>query len=206
MSDAIKELQTALGVTADGVVGRGTLKAFMKAYHLTPEQTAHFFGQCAHESAGFEVLVENLNYSKEGLLGTFGKYFTPTTAAQYARKPEKIANRVYANRMGNGDENSGDGWKYKGRFCIQLTGRDNYAAFSKDENDVIILTDPDSVLLKYAVIAGMFFFKTNLLWAQAKRPVDDESIKLITKRINGGLHGLADRIAKTKQYYALLTR
>lgn len=206
MSEAIKELQTALGVTADGIIGRGTLKAFMKAYHLTPEQTAHFFGQCAHESAVFTILEENLNYSADGLLRTFGKYFTKEQAAQYARKPEKIANRVYANRMGNRDELSGDGYKYRGRFCVQLTGTDNYKAFAQDQADSRILLNPDSVLLEYAIIAGMFFFKANLLWAQAKRPVDDASIKLITKRINGGYHGLADRIAKTKQYYALLTR
>lgn len=206
MSEAIKELQKALGIGADGVLGRGTLKAFMKYYHLSPEQTAHFFGQAAHESADFEQLVENLDYSKEGLLKIFGKYFTTATAEQYARKPEKIANKVYANRMGNGPETSGDGWKYRGRFCIGLTGKTNYYNFSVDQNDNIILSDPDKVLLKYAIIAGMFFFKTNLLWSQAKRPVDDESIKLITKRINGGYNGLADRITKTKKFYALLTR
>ena len=117
---SLKTLQTKLGLTADGAFGPGTMKAAMKLYNLTPERAAHFFAQTGHETGDFKVYNENLNYSAQGLQGIFGKYFPGNLEESYARQPEKIANRVYASRMGNGDEASGDGWKFRGRGAIQL--------------------------------------------------------------------------------------
>lgn len=129
---SLKSLQEKIGVAADGAFGPGTIKAAAKHYGLSPERAAHFFGQTAHETGGFKAFSENLNYSAKGLLGIFKKYFADAAvAAKYERKPEQIANRVYASRMGNGDEASGDGWKYRGRGALQLTGKSNYEAFAK---------------------------------------------------------------------------
>ena len=128
---SLKSLQSKIGITPDGSWGPGTFKAAMDFYKLTPVRAAHFFAQTAHETGGFNAFGENLNYSAKGLRGIFGKYFpTDAIAAQYERKPEKIANRVYASRMGNGPEASGDGWRYRGRGALQLTGKDNYKAFA----------------------------------------------------------------------------
>jgi len=127
---SLTSLQTKLGIAADGAFGPGTMKAAMAYYKMTPERAAHFFAQTAHESGGFKVFSENLNYSAQGLQGIFGKYFPGNLEESYARNPEKIANRVYASRMGNGDEKSGDGYKFRGRGALQLTGKDNYKAFS----------------------------------------------------------------------------
>ena len=124
---SLSNLQTKIGVTADGAFGPGTMKAAMAFYKLSPVRAAHFFAQTAHESGNFKAFSENLNYGAAGLRGIFGKYFpTDAIAAQYERKPEKIANRVYASRMGNRDEASGDGWKYRGRGLIVTTGKENY--------------------------------------------------------------------------------
>ena len=112
---SLKSLQTKIGVAADGAFGPGTLKAAMAYYKMTPERAAHFFAQTAHETGGFKAFSENLNYSAQGLQSIFGKYFPGLLEESYARNPEKIANRVYADRMGNGAEASGDGWKYRGR-------------------------------------------------------------------------------------------
>lgn len=202
---SMKYLQEKVGVTADGVFGPGTLKAAMAHYKMTQLHAAHFFAQCAHESGGFKTFNENLNYSAKGLQVTFKKYFPDAaTAAKYERKPEMIANRVYANRMGNGDEKSGDGWKYRGRGAIQLTGKDNYLAFSKYIGDPEVMTNPDVVATKYSFESAMFFFKTNSLWAICDKGVDDATILALTKRINGGTHGLNDRKDKTKKYAVML--
>jgi len=194
-------LQTKCGITADGKWGPGTYKAARDYFKLTNNQAAHFFGQCAHESGSFKVFSENLNYSDKGLNGTFRKYFpTIASTAGYARNPEKIANKVYANRMGNGPEASGDGYKWRGRGPIQLTGKDNYAAFAADVKRLDVLKNPDLVVGELAFESALWFFRKNGLLAVADKGVTDAVITQITKRVNGGTHGLDDRLKKTKQY------
>ena len=160
---SLKSLQEKIGVGADGAFGPGTMKAAMAFYKLTPIRAAHFFAQTAHETGGFKAFSENLNYSSQGLQGIFGKYFPGNLEESYARQPEKIANRVYASRMGNGDEASGDGWKYRGRGALQLTGKSNYQAFAEYLKKPEILTTPDLVATTYAFESAMFFFDRNKL-------------------------------------------
>jgi putative chitinase len=199
---SLASLQAKIGVTADGVFGKGTLKAAMAYYKMTPVQAAHFFAQTAHESGNFKAFSENLNYSEDGLLRVFPKYFDAIKARQYSRQPERIANRVYANRMGNGDEASGDGWRYKGRGALQLTGKSNYKDFADWLGKSI---DPNAVADEYAFDSAKYFFDKNKLWAICDKGIDDATILALTKRINGGTHGLDDRKAKTKLYYGWLT-
>lgn len=194
-------LQTKIGVTADGAFGPGTMKKAMEFYKLTPVRAAHFFAQTAHETGGFKLFTENLNYSADGLQKIFGKYFPGTLEESYAKNPQKIANRVYASRMGNGDEASGDGWKFRGRGALQLTGKDNYTAFAQYLQKPEILTTPDLVATTYSFESAMFFFDKNKLWSICDKGINDAAILELTKRINGGTHGLEDRNAKTKKYY-----
>ena len=194
-------LQSKCGVTADGKWGPGTYRAAKEFFKLTNSQAAHFFGQCAHESGNFKVFSENLNYSADGLTKIFKKYFpTVASTAGYARKPEKIANKVYANRMGNGPESSGDGWKFRGRGPIQLTGKDNYTAFAAAVGRPDILTNPDIVAGELAFESALWFFRKNGLLEVAAKGVSTAVITQITKRVNGGTHGLDDRIAKTTKF------
>lgn len=159
------------------------------------DNKCHFLAQCAHESAGFRIITENLNYSVEGLKKIFPKYFLYVkNPLEYARRPEKIANVVYANRMGNGDEKSGDGWKYRGRGIIQITGKYNYdlclKAIGRDDPDY--LATPEG-----AVISAIWFWKKNFL--------DKEyNITTITKRVNGGVNGLNDRKEQYKKIKAVM--
>lgn len=170
----------------------------------TPLRLAHFLAQCGHESGGFKFVQENLNYGAKGLMTTFKKYFpTEALAKQYERQPEKIASKVYANRMGNGDEASKDGWKFKGRGYIQLTGKDNYKAFDAAVQDDI-LANPDLVATKYPLLSAAWFWNKNNLNALADKGATDADVTAITKRVNGGTIGLADRIAHFKEYYKLL--
>ena len=164
---------------------------------------AHFLAQCGHESGGFKAVSENLNYSADGLKKIFPKYFPGNLSESYARNPEKIANKVYSSRMGNGDEASGDGWKYKGAGYIQLTGKSNYAAFDKLVEDDI-LASPGLVATKYPLMSAAFFFNSNSLWSICDRGADDATVTAVTKRVNGGTIGLADRIKHFKEYYNLL--
>ena len=198
---SLKSLQAKIGVTADGAFGPGTMKKAMEFYKMTPVRAAHFFAQTAHETGGFKAFSENLNYSAQGLQGIFGKYFPGNLEESYARNPEKIANRVYASRMGNGDEKSGDGFKFRGRGALQLTGKDNYAAFAKYLNKPEIMTNPDLVATTYSFESAMFFFDKNKLWEICDKGINDAAILALTKRINGGTHGLEDRNQKTKKYY-----
>lgn len=198
---SLQSLQKKIGVTADGAFGPGTMKKAMEFYKLTPVRAAHFFAQTAHETGGYKLFSENLNYSAQGLQGIFGKYFPGNLEESYARNPEKIANRVYASRMGNGDEKSGDGWKYRGRGALQLTGKDNYAAFAKYLQKPEIMTTPDLVATEYSFESAMFFFDKNKLWEICDKGINDAAILALTKRINGGTHGLEDRNQKTKKYY-----
>jgi putative chitinase len=170
----------------------------------TPLRLAHFLSQCGHESGGFRATQENLNYSAKGLCGIFRKYFPSVTLAmQYERKPEKIANKVYASRMGNGAEASGDGWKYRGRGYIQLTGKENYMAFDATVPEDI-KSNPDLVATKYALASAAFFFKKNGLWAICDRGADMATVTSVTKRVNGGTIGLADRQKHFNEFYHLL--
>ena len=200
------ELQKKIGVTADGAFGPGTLKAAAAYYKLSPNRAAHFFAQCAHESGNFKAFSENLNYGAKGLRGIFGKYFpTDAMARAYERKPAKIANRVYANRMGNGDEASGEGFAYKGRGPLQLTGKNNYRAFGKYiGREQEILDNPDLVATELGFESALWFFDANKLWSICDQGINDAAILQLTKRINGGTHGLDDRKLKTKKYAAWL--
>lgn len=201
----ILEFQTANGLEPDGKLGPITLNTLKnKLKLLSNAHAAHFLGQASHESGGFSADTENLNYSAEGLRKTFPKYFLANaTALKYARKPEMIANKVYANRMGNGDEASGDGYKYRGRGAIQLTGKSNYTAFAKYMCNNSILTNPDIVATKYYFESAIFFFANNKLFDLCNK-VDDTSIINVTKRVNGGVNGLKQRAEETKRFYNLL--
>jgi putative chitinase len=170
----------------------------------TPLRLAHFLAQAGHESGGFKLVTENLNYGAKGLLGVFKKYFpTPEKAALYERKPEKIANLVYGGRMGNGPETSGEGYKYRGRGYIQLTGKDNYKAFDLvvEEN---ITENPDLVATKYPLLSAAWFFHKNGLHKIADKGATDAVVTEVTKRVNGGTIGLPDRLKHFKEYHALL--
>jgi putative chitinase len=171
----------------------------------TPLRLAHFLAQCGHESGGFRATKENLNYSAKGLAGTFKKYFPTEAAAKpYERQPVKIANKVYGNRMGNGPESSGEGSKFCGRGYIQLTGKENYTAFGKSINEDI-LSNPDRVASDYALLSAAWFFSKNGLHKMTDGGATDAVVTSITKRVNGGTIGLADRIKHFKEYYSLLS-
>ena len=168
-----------------------------------PLRLAHFLAQCGHESGGFKAVSENLNYSADGLKKIFPKYFPGNLNESYSRQPEKIANRVYSSRMGNGDEASGEGYKFRGRGYIQLTGKSNYAAFDKMVSEDI-LANPDLVATKYPLMSAAFFFNSNNLWSICDKGADDATVTAVTKRVNGGTIGLPDRIKHFKEYYSLL--
>ncbi len=170
----------------------------------TPLRLAHFLAQCGHESGGFRATQENLNYSAKGLMGIFKKYFpTEAIANQYQRNPQKIASKVYANRMGNGTEASGEGYKFRGRGYIQLTGKDNYTAFGKSIGEDMT-ANPDKVASQYALLSAAWFFSKNGLHKIADEGASDVVVTKITKRVNGGTIGLPERIKHFKEYYHLL--
>lgn len=204
VSSQIKRLQEIVGVTADGIFGPNTLRASAAFYNLTPCQAAHLFGQLNVETAGFTRFVENLNYSAARLREVFPKYFTELEARQYAGKPQAIANRVYANRMGNGSEQSGNGWDYRGRGFIQLTGKANYSAFARFLGNSEPIHNPDCIIDRYAFAVALWYFSKNGIWDIAKKGVTDQIITQVTKKINGGTNGLASRKEKTLKYYGYL--
>jgi putative chitinase len=165
---------------------------------------AHFLSQCAHESGNFKAVSENLNYSKDGLMKIFPKYFPGNLAESYARNPEKIASRVYGSRMGNGDETTKEGFKFRGRGFIQLTGKVNYEKFTKFIGEDCT-SNPDLVATKYPLSSAAFFFDSNKLWTICDKGATDDVVTQVTKRVNGGNIGLADRIKHFKEYYKLLS-
>jgi len=187
------ELLHEMGVaTTDAEQYIGQFEEVLPKYGIADsrQRLAHFFAQILHESGCLRFDMENLNYSADALLKVFPKYFkTREEAETYARQPQKIANRVYASRMGNGDEGSGDGWKYRGRGLIQLTGKDNYKAFASWVGDPRIVDDPDLVASEYAVHSAVFFWDSRKLNALA----DNDDVVGLTKKINGGTNGLAHR-------------
>ena len=165
---------------------------------------SHFLAQCGHESANFRAVKENLNYSTDGLNKTFKKYFpTLESAKDYARQPERIASKVYANRMGNGNEVSKDGFKYLGRGFIQLTGKGNYLEFDKSVPEDI-MANPELVATKYPLASAAWFWNKNGLNEIADKGATDAVVKSITKRVNGGTIGLEDRIQHFNEFYSLL--
>ena len=241
---AVKKWQAANGLTADGVVGEGTwtkmfgskqlitepstpivnagplklenLKGHIpdaviaqipdaaKKFNISnPLRLAHFLAQCGHESAGFKAIQENLNYSADGLKKIFPKYFPGNLAEGYAKNPEKIASKVYGSRMGNGDETTKEGYKFRGRGFIQLTGKDNYTKFAKFIGEDTV-GNPDLVATKYPLASAAFFFDSNKLWDICDKGADDATVTAVTKRVNGGTIGLADRIKHFKEYFGLL--
>ena len=203
---SLVNLQKKIGVTADGAFGPGTFKAAAAYYKLSPNRAAHFFAQTAHESGNFKAFSENLNYGAKGLRSIFRKYFpTDALAKAYERKPAKIANRVYGNRMGNGDEASGEGFAFRGRGPLQLTGKNNYRAFGKYiGREQEILDNPDLVATELGFESALWFFDANKLWGICDQGINDGAILALTKRINGGTHGLDDRKLKTKKYASWL--
>ena len=175
-----------------------------KKFNITNNlRLAHFLSQCAHESGNFKSINENLNYSADGLRKIFGKYFPGNLAESYAKQPEKIASRVYGGRMGNGDESTKEGYKFRGRGYIQLTGKSNYTKFTQFIGEDCV-SNPDLVSTKFPLASAAFFFDSNKLWSICDKGSDDTTVTLLTKRVNGGTHGLDDRLEKFKKYYNLL--
>jgi putative chitinase len=190
------------GVIPDGVITQ--IDSIKDKFEInTAVRLAHFLAQCSHESGDFKVTQENLNYSGKGLLATFPKYFDVETALVYEHKPEKIANVVYANRMGNGDKASGDGYRFRGRGYIQLTGHDNYAAFGKAIGEDT-LANPDLVATKYPLASAAWFWNKNKINAIADGGATSEVVAKVTRKVNGGVIGLDDRIKHFYQFHNLL--
>lgn len=202
----IKIFQKDNNLLSDGVIGIKTLLKMKEVFKLsTIEDTAHFVGQLHHETAGFKYGEENLNYSAKGLLLIFPRYFNRGTAEEYKKQPERIANKVYANRMGNGPEESGDGWKFRGKWAIQVTGKNNHIFFSKYMNDSRILKDPINVIKRYYWDAALWYFRSNSLFNITKT-VNYNSIRKLTRRINGGYNNLQHRYDMTMKYYEILKK
>lgn len=165
---------------------------------------AHFLAQCSHESGGFKATSENLNYSADGLKKIFPKYFPGNLAESYAKNPEKIASKVYGGRMGNGDETTKEGYKFRGRGYIQLTGKSNYTNFTKFIGEDCV-ANPDLVATKYPLASAAFFFNSNGLWSICDKGATEADVTAVTKRVNGGTIGLADRIKHFNEFYKLLS-
>lgn len=169
----------------------------------TPLRLAHFLAQCSHESAGFTRVEENLNYSAKGLLQVFPKYFTEESAIKYEHNGIMIASRVYADRMGNRDETSQDGWKFRGRGYIQLTGKDNYQRFGSKVSENL-LTDPDLVATKYPLLSAAWFWDSKNLNELADMGSTENEVATITRKVNGGFNGLEERTKLFNKFYELL--
>jgi len=230
---SVKEWQTKNGLTPDGVVGPSTLEKMgitsggplsleklrghipdsviaqipetATKFNITNNlRLAHFLAQCGHESGGFKAVSENLNYSSDGLKKIFGKYFPGNLSESYVKQPEKIASRVYGGRMGNGDESTKEGYKFRGRGFIQLTGKSNYVNFTKFIGEDCV-SNPDLVSTKYPLASAAFFFNNNNLWSICDKGASDDVVTQVTKRVNGGTIGLPDRIKHFKEFYSLLS-
>ena len=198
------KLENLKGHIPDSVIAQ--IPDTAKKFNITtPLRLAHFLAQCGHESGGFKAVQENLNYSASGLKGTFSKYFKEAGLAEsYQRNPQKIASRVSGGRMGNGPESTGDGFKFRGRGYIQLTGKDNYTNFAKFIGEDTV-ANPDLVATKYPLASAAFFFDSNKLWSICDKGADTVTVTAVTKRVNGGTIGLPDRIKHFNEYYHLLS-
>ena len=203
MSEAMKKLQDRCGVTADGAFGPNTARAIAKHYDLSPNRAAHLLGQAAHESAGFTITKENLYYSTPERIQAIwpSRFETIADAEPYAKNPQALADKVYGGRGGN----NGEGYKWRGRGFIQLTFRDNYRSFASDMRVPEVMEDPSLVETEYAFESAYWFFDKNGLFRMADNGIGTDNIKAITKRVNGGHHGLDDRIAQTQKIYGWLS-
>ena len=204
-------IQPATGLSIDKLKGHvpdsvlAQISETASKFNITNNlRLAHFLAQCSHESGGFKITSENLNYSVDGLKRVFGKYFPGNLAESYAKQPEKIASKVYGGRMGNGDEASKEGYKFRGRGYIQLTGKDNYKTFTKFIGEDCV-ANPDLVATKYPLASAAFFFNNNNLWSICDRGATDEVVTSVTKRVNGGTIGLDHRLKEFKTFYKLLS-
>ena len=197
------DLSRLKGHVPDAVITQ--IPTVMEKFQInTPLRLAHFLAQCGHESGGFKAVQENLNYSADGLKKIFPKYFPGNLSESYARNPEKIASKVYGGRMGNGDESTKEGFKFRGRGYIQLTGKSNYTAFANSIGEDTV-SNPDLVETKYPLASAAWFFSKNGLNSIADKGADPATITSVTKRVNGGTIGLADRIKHFTEYYKLLS-
>lgn len=205
MSDAMKALQAKCGATPDGAFGPNTAKAIAAHYELTPLRGAHLLGQASHESSGFTRTKESLYYSSAKRIQEVwpSRFRTVADAEPYAKNPTKLAGKVYAGRMGNINEE--EAATFIGRGFIQLTGHTNYRLFAKDMRLPEVLTDPSLVETEYAFESAIWFFENNKLFALADKGIDEDNIRKITKRINGGYHGIDDRINQTNKIYRWLS-
>ena len=204
MSHAMKLLQAKCGVGADGDFGPNTARAIAKCYELSPERAAHLLGQASHESGGFKLVRENLNYSAEVMCRVWSSRFkTVEEAAPFARNPKALAEKVYCGRMGNDTPEKAS--LYIGRGFLQLTGYDNHKAFAHDLERPDVLTDPSLLEGELAFETAIWFFHSNDLFKIADEGVNNDTIKRITKRVNGGHHGLDDRTEQTNKIYGWLT-
>ena len=203
MSEAMKKLQERCGVTADGAFGPNTARAIAKHFDLSPNRAAHLLGQAAHESAGFTITKENLYYSTPERIQAIwpSRFETIADAEPYAKNPQALADKVYGGRGGN----NGEGYKWRGRGFIQLTFRDNYRSFASDMRVPEVMEDPSLVETEYAFESAYWFFDKNGLFRMADNGIGTDNIKAITKRVNGGYHGLDDRIAQTQKIYGWLS-
>ena len=165
---------------------------------------SHFLAQCSHESTGFTRIYENLNYSADGLKANFSKYFPDNAYDTYAHNPVMIGSRVYANRNGNGDEASGEGYKFRGRGFIQLTGKSNYTEFTGFIGEDTV-SNPDLVATKYPLASAAFFFNKHNLWNVCDQGATEEIVTKVTLTVNGGTKGLTERLQYFNEYYPLLT-
>jgi len=203
MSEAMKKLQERCGVTPDGAFGPNTARAIAKHYDLSPNRAAHLLGQASHESAGFTITKENLYYSTPERIQAIwpSRFETIADAEPYAKNPQALADKVYGGRGGN----NGEGYKWRGRGFIQLTFRDNYRSFASDMRVPEVMEDPSLVETEYAFESAYWFFDKNGLFRMADNGIGTDNIKAITKRVNGGYHGLDDRIAQTQKIYGWLS-
>jgi len=197
------QVKEILQLNPDYKIWTKLLNEYLPKYDInTDARASMFLAQCSHESSQFRILKENLNYSKEGLLSTFPKYFNASNVDSYARKPEKIANRVYASRMGNGDEASGDGWKHIGLGLIQLTGKNNQSAFALRIKMDLTKAIEHMKTKDGALECSCFFWEENQLNSFA----DARDIEGSTRRINGGRIGISHRMSEYKRISGILSR
>jgi putative chitinase len=202
MSEALKKVQEKIGSTPDGAFGPNTAKQICNHYALNPERGAHFLGQLVHESGTFKYTEENLNYSTEAILKVFGKYFESESEAETCkRNPQALADRVYGGRMGN----DGQGYLWRGRGFLQCTGKNNYSQFAADMDLPEVMKDPDLMASDYPMESAIWFFHRNKLWDICDKGVNDDVIKSITRRVNGGYNGLKHRQKETHKIYDWLS-
>ena len=201
--EALKMLQEKCGVTPDGAFGPNTAKAITAHFELSPERGAHLLGQVVHESGTFRYTRENLNYSVEAMMKVWPNRFpTEESAEPFARNPKALAENVYFGRMGNDTKEKASA--YIGRGFLQLTGYNNVRSFASDMRVPEVLDNPQLLEEDYAMDTALWFFKKNNLWKICDEGVNDDTIKSLTKHINGGYTGLSHREKETKKIYGWL--